>query len=71
MRLIARIDIKNNFVIKGINLEGQRKIGDPKTIIKNYYNFGIDEIIIIDSVASLYERNNLFELFFNLIINFS
>ena len=61
MRLIARIDIKNNFVIKGINLEGQRKIGDPKTIIKNYYKSGIDEIIIIDSVASLYGRNNLFE----------
>ena len=60
MRLIARIDIKNNFVIKGINLEGQRKIGDPKTIIKNYYKSGIDEIIIIDSVASLYGRNNLF-----------
>jgi len=60
MRVIVRIDIKNDFVIKGINLEGLRKIGDPKTIIKKYYNSGIDEIIIIDSVASLYGRNNLF-----------
>ena len=62
MRIIARLDIKNNHVIKGINLEGLRKIGDPKKIIEEYYHSGIDEIIIIDSVASLYGRNNLFEL---------
>ena len=62
MRIIARIDIKNNYVIKGINLEGLRKIGNPKSIIEKYYNQGIDEIIIMDSVASLYGRNNLYNL---------
>ena len=62
MRIISRIDIKNNYVIKGINLEGLRKVGDPKNIIEKYYNEGIDEILIIDSVASLYGRNNLFNL---------
>ena len=62
MRIIARLDIKNNYVIKGINLEGLRKIGSPKIIIEKYYKEGIDEIIIIDSVASLYGRNNLFSL---------
>ena len=46
MRVIARLDIKNNFVIKGINLEGLRKVGSPLEMIKNYYNDGIDEIII-------------------------
>ena len=29
MRLIVRLDIKNNFVIKGINLEQLIKVGDP------------------------------------------
>ncbi len=62
MRIIARLDIKNNHVIKGINLEGLRKIGNPQLIINNYYNQNIDELLIIDSVASLYGRNNLFEL---------
>jgi cyclase len=62
MRIIARVDIKNNFVIKGINLEGLRKIGNPKNIIEKYYKEKIDEILIIDSVASLYGRNNLFDL---------
>jgi cyclase len=62
MRIIARVDIKNNHVIKGINLEGLRRIGNPKNIIEKYYKEGIDEILIIDSVASLYGRNNLFDL---------
>ena len=30
MRIIARLDIKNEFLIKGINLEGLRKIGIAK-----------------------------------------
>lgn len=60
MRVIARIDIKNDFVIKGINLEGLRKVGKPMDLIQNYYKEGISEILIQDSVASLYGRNNLF-----------
>ena len=66
MRTIARIDIKNDSVIKGINLEGLRKIGDPVNIAKEYYKKGIDELLIIDSVASLYGRNNLFDLIKNI-----
>ena len=62
MRIISRLDIKNEFVIKGINLEGLRKIGDPIEIARQYYLNGIDEIILIDAVASLYGRNNLFEV---------
>ncbi|WP_025872165.1 imidazole glycerol phosphate synthase subunit HisF [Methylobacillus glycogenes] len=59
MRLIARLDVKNEHVIKGIHLEGLRKVGDPIEMAKNYYAQGIDEIVFIDAVASLYNRNNL------------
>lgn len=62
MRIISRLDIKNEFVIKGINLEGLRKIGDPVELARKYYLDGIDEIILIDAVASLYKRNNLFNI---------
>lgn len=62
MRVIARLDIKNEFVIKGIHLEGLRKVGDPNQLSKAYYETGIDEIIFIDAVASLYNRNNLFSV---------
>lgn len=61
-RLIARLDIKNGVVIKGIHLEGQRRIGDPIAIASDYYHKGIDEILLMDSVASLYGRNNLFQM---------
>lgn len=59
IRFIPRLDIKNNFLIKGINLEGLRKIGDPNTFAKQYYQDGADEILFIDCVASLYGRNSL------------
>ena len=62
MRIIARLDVKNNFVIKGINFEGLRKIGDPLKLAKKYYEEKIDEIMFIDAVASLYDRNNLFNI---------
>ena len=29
IRIIARLDIKGDYLIKGINLEGLRKIGEP------------------------------------------
>lgn len=62
MRIFARLDIKNNTVIKGINFEGLRQIGDPIKLAKKYYLDGVDEILLIDAVASLYRRNNLFEI---------
>lgn len=60
MRVIARLDVKNEHVIKGIHLEGLRKVGKPNDLARDYYAQGIDEIMFIDSVASLYGRNNLF-----------
>lgn len=62
IRIIARIDVKNEFVIKGIHLEGLRKVGVPNEMALKYYNEGIDEIVFMDAVASLYNRNNLFHI---------
>tara|TARA_Y100000996_G_scaffold324889_1_gene260956 strand:- start:575 stop:1342 length:768 start_codon:yes stop_codon:yes gene_type:complete len=59
IRLISRLDIKGPNLIKGIHLEGLRVLGDPNIFAKKYYNQDIDEILYIDSVASLYGRNNL------------
>ena len=62
MRLISRIDIKNDYVVKGICFEGLRKIGNPETLCKKYYDQMSDELLISDVVASLYGRNNLYSL---------
>jgi cyclase len=59
VRLIARLDIKGPKLIKGINLEGVRVVGDPHEYAKNYFHQGIDEILYMDSVATLYGRNSL------------
>jgi cyclase len=62
LRLIARLDVKAPHLIKGVHLEGLRKVGDPREFAERYYRDGIDEIIYIDAVASLYRRNTITEL---------
>lgn len=62
IRLIARLDIKGPHLIKGVHLEGLRKIGNPQEHAYKYYEEGIDEIIYMDTVASLYGRNHLGDL---------
>lgn len=62
LRVIARLDIKNEHVIKGIHLEGLRKVGNPLDMAMDYYMQGIDELLFLDSVASLYNRNNIFSV---------
>jgi cyclase len=61
-RVIARLDVKGPDVVKGVHLEGLRIVGDPQEMAKKYYHSGADEIIYIDSVASLYRRSNLVEI---------
>ena len=58
-RIIARLDIKGPNLIKGIHLEGLRVIGSPGERALKYYLQGIDELIYMDCVASLYGRNHL------------
>jgi cyclase len=62
VRLIARLDIKMDQVIKGVHLEGWRKVGDPGDLARRYYAEGADELLYMDVVASLYERNNLTQI---------
>lgn len=61
-RLIARLDIKGPNLIKGVHLEGLRIIGSPNEFALRYYKQGADELIYMDTVASLYGRNHLGEL---------
>ena len=62
IRVIARLDVKGPDVINTIQLEGLRTVGSPNTLAKNYYNQGADELLIIDQVASLYQREHIVEL---------
>lgn len=59
LRVIARLDVKDAFLVKGIQYEGLRKLGDPHDFALRYYQQGIDELVYLDTVASLYNRSNL------------
>jgi len=62
IRLIARLDVKAPNLVKGIQFEGLRKLGDPNEFALKYYLQGVDEIFYADIVASLYERNSLLDI---------
>jgi cyclase len=62
LRIIPRLDIKGKNLIKGVQLEGLRVMGDPQEFAIRYYEAGADELIYMDIVASLYGRNNLSDI---------
>ena len=62
VRLIARLDIKGPNLIKGVQLEGLRVVGNPQEYARRYYEQGADELIYMDIVASLYGRSKLTEI---------
>ncbi len=62
VRIIPRLDIKGPNVVKGVNFEGLRVLGKPEDFARYYYEVGADELIYLDSVASLYGRNSLLSI---------
>lgn len=62
IRIIPRLDIKGPNLVKGIHLEGLRVLGKPYDFARQYYENGADELLYMDVVASLYNRNSLHEI---------
>lgn len=62
IRIIPRLDIKGPNLVKGIHLEGLRVLGRPEQFARYYYEAGADELMYMDVVASLYDRNSLHDI---------
>lgn len=62
VRIIPRLDIKGPNVVKGVHAEGLHIVGSPKELAQTYYKDGADELLYLDTVASLYQRSFDFEL---------
>lgn len=62
IRIIPRLDIKGFNVVKPVQTEALRVVGNPKELAYRYYREGADELIYLDIVASLYQRNLDFDL---------
>lgn len=56
------MDIKGPNLVKGIHLEGLRVLGTPSDFAEFYYENGADELLFMDVVASLYDRNSLHDI---------
>lgn len=62
VRVIARLDVKGPNVVKPVQTDALRVVGNPKTLAEKYYAAGIDEIVYLDIVASLYQRTIDFDM---------
>jgi imidazole glycerol-phosphate synthase subunit HisF len=60
-RIIAKLDVKPPYVVKPVHFEGLRRMGSPSQMAKKYYDQGADEVMYIDIVSSLYQRDIIFE----------
>lgn len=62
-RVIAHLSIKPpNKLVKGIQLEGLRNLGDPHDYALRYYQDGADELLLMDIDASLDGRCGIADL---------
>jgi len=61
-RIIPCLDVAGGRVVKGVHFEGLRDAGDPVELASLYEEQGADEIVFLDIVASVEERDTLVEL---------
>ncbi len=56
-RIIPCLDVKNGQVVKGINFEGLKEVGDAVEMGVRYSRQGADELVYLDISASKEERS--------------
>lgn len=61
-RLIVCLDVRGGRVVKGVNFEALRDVGDPVLLAERYEREGADEITYLDISASAEERATLLDL---------
>ncbi len=61
-RLIVCLDVKGSRVVKGVQFEGLRDVGDPVSLSEHYEREGADEITFLDISASAEERATLLDV---------
>ena len=50
-RIIPCLDVRNGKVVKGVNFEGVRDVGDPVECAEEYTRQGADELASYDITA--------------------
>ena len=61
-RIIPCLDVRNGKVVKGVNFEGVKDVGDPVELAIQYNKQGADEIVFYDITASYEGRGVMFDV---------
>lgn len=61
-RIIPCLDVRNGKVVKGVNFEGVKDVGDPVELAVQYNKQGADEIVFYDITASYEGRGVMLDV---------
>ena len=61
-RVVVCLDVHDGRVVKGVQFEGLREVGDPVALAKRYEAEGADEIVFLDVSATVEGRAALLEV---------
>ncbi len=61
-RIIPCLDVRNGKVVKGVNFEGIKEVGDPVSYAEEYNRQGADEIVFYDITASAEGRGVMLDV---------
>ncbi|GAB2700823.1 imidazole glycerol phosphate synthase subunit HisF [Microbacterium marinum] len=61
-RVIPCLDVAAGKVVKGVNFENLREMGDPVLLARRYYEQGADEITFLDVTATVDERATTYDV---------
>lgn len=61
-RVIPCLDVAGGRVVKGVNFENLRDIGDPVALARRYSELGADELVFLDITATLEGRGPILDI---------
>ncbi|HEX5858116.1 MAG TPA: imidazole glycerol phosphate synthase subunit HisF [Microbacterium sp.] len=61
-RVIPCLDVNAGRVVKGVNFQNLRDMGDPVELAQRYYEQGADEITFLDVTATVDERSTTYDV---------
>ena len=61
-RVIPCLDVAAGKVVKGVNFENLREMGDPVELARRYYDQGADEITFLDVTATVDARDTTYDV---------
>lgn len=62
VRVIPCLDVSDGQVVKGVNFENLRNMGDPVELAGTYYLAGADELTFLDVSATVEGRSTMFDV---------